>query len=113
MVTIVVVINIFISLMLLYVAWQVWRLKKQIAFISDRLLDYERCSHELLYQAPTNINLAQQNIQNLRQSKQGLQMQIQQVRQIISLLLLGQRTWGRYIRRPVPITGKKLPVTFN
>ncbi|MEJ1935080.1 hypothetical protein WDZ92_33195 [Nostoc sp. NIES-2111] len=113
MVTIVVVINIFISLMLLYVALRVWQLKKQIVLISDRLLDCERCSHELLYQAPTNINLAQQNIQNLRQSKQGLQMQIQQVRQIISLLLLGQRTWGRYISRPVPITPKKPPMRFS
>lgn len=110
MVTVVVAINILTSLMLLYVAWRVWQLKKQIAFVSDRLLDYERCSHNLLHQAPENIYLGQQNIQNLRQSNQGLQIQIQQVRQIVSLLLLGQRTWGRYVRKPVSIYKKQQSV---
>jgi hypothetical protein len=113
MVKIVVIINIFISLMLLYVAWRVWQLKRQIAFISDRLLDYERCSHELLYQAPTNIYLAQQNIHNLRQSNQGVQIQIQQVRQIVSLLLLGQRTWGRYLRKTNFPAREKPPMRFS
>lgn len=107
MVTVVVGINIIISLMLLYVAWRVSLLKKQIALLSDRLLRYERCSHNLLHQAPENIYLGQQNIQNLRQSNQGLQIQIQRVRQIISLLLLGQRTWGRYTRRSGFASGKQ------
>ena len=106
MVIIVVLVNIFISVLLLYGAWRVCLLKKQIAFIGDLLLEYERCSHNLLYRAPANIYLGQQNLQNLRHSNQGLQIQIQQVKQILSLLLLGQRTWERYVRKPVSISGK-------
>ncbi|AFY47665.1 hypothetical protein Nos7524_1799 [Nostoc sp. PCC 7524] len=109
MVTLVVVINTLISIMLLCVAWQVWQLKRKIAFIGDRLTDYERCSHDLLYQAPANLYLGQQNLQNLRQSNQALQIQIQQVRQIISILLLGQRTWRRYIRKPDLISRNHRP----
>ncbi|UKO99520.1 hypothetical protein [Nostoc sp. UHCC 0870] len=99
MVTVVVVINTLISLMLLYVAWRVWQLKQKIAFIGDRLTEYERCTHDLLYKAPENIYLGQNSIQQLRQSNQVLQLQIQQIRQIISILLLGRRTWQRYFRK--------------
>lgn len=103
MVTIVVVINMVISIVLLGLAWQVWRLKRKIAFIGDRLLDYERCSHDLLHNAPENIYLGQQSLENLRQSNQNLQIQIQQLRQIVSLLLLGQRSWKRYVGKNKPI----------
>jgi len=106
MAIVVVVFNTAISVILLYIAWRVWQLKRLIAFIADRLIDYERCSHDLLYKAPDNIYLGQQNLQNLRLSNQSLQIQIQQVRQILSLLLLGQRTWGRYVRKQVSISEK-------
>ncbi|WP_414753592.1 hypothetical protein [Anabaena sp. CCY 9910] len=106
MVIVVVVFNTAVSVILLYVAWRVWQLKRLIAFIADRLIDYERCSHDLLYKAPENIYLGQQNLQNLRLSNQSLQSQIQQTRQIVSLLLLGQRTWGRYVRKPVSMSEK-------
>ncbi|QLE59449.1 hypothetical protein [Nostoc sp. TCL26-01] len=108
MVMVVVGINTLISLILLYVAWRIWKLKRLIVFIGDRLTAYERCSHELLYKAPENIYLGQQNIYNLRQGNQSLQTQLQQVRQILSLLLLGQRTWRRYSRKPYPTSGKKM-----
>jgi hypothetical protein len=99
MVMAVVAINTLISLILLYVAWQLWQLRQKIAFIGDRLTDYERCTYDLLYKAPASIYLGQNSIQQLRQSNQALQAQIQQIRQIISILLLIQRTWQRYFRR--------------
>ncbi|MEA5583474.1 hypothetical protein VB620_19280 [Nodularia harveyana UHCC-0300] len=95
MVTTVVVINTLISLVLLYIAWRVWKLKQWIGYIADKLNAYERNTHEFLYQAPENIDIAQQKIYSLRQRNQKLQVQVQQVRQIISLLLLGKRFWGR------------------
>jgi len=98
MVTLVVIINILISLLLFFIAWQVWRLKARIAFITERLTAYEKCSQTLLSQAPQNLNLSQQNIHNLRLKNQSLQFKIQQVRQIVSLLLLGQRVGQRYFR---------------
>jgi len=91
MVTLVVIINTLISLLLLFIAWQVWKIKKQIAWVADRLTAYEQCSDTWLSQAPVNLDISQRNIHNLRQGNQSLQSKIQQVRQIISLLLLGKR----------------------
>ena len=95
MVTTVVVINTIISLLLFYIAWRVWKLKQWIGCIADKLNAYERHTHAVLYKAPENIEISQQKIYSLRQGNEKLQVQIQQVRQIISLLLLGKRFWGR------------------
>ncbi|MHC5728333.1 MAG: hypothetical protein ACYTXY_30310 [Nostoc sp.] len=107
MVILVILVNTLISLILLYVAWRVWQLKRQLAYIADRLTAYESCTHAALNKAPENIYLSQDNIYNLRQKNQALQMQIQQVRQIISLLLLGRQIWQRYFRRLELISGKR------
>ncbi|MEH2303522.1 MAG: hypothetical protein V7K88_32280 [Nostoc sp.] len=107
MVILVILVNTLISLILFYVAWRVWQLKQQLAYIADRLTVYESCTHAALNKAPENIYLSQENIYNLRQKNQALQMQIQQVRQIISLLLLGRQIWERYFRRLELTPGKK------
>ncbi|MEH2160050.1 MAG: hypothetical protein V7K38_03165 [Nostoc sp.] len=108
MVILVILVNTLISLMLFYVAWRVWQLKQQLAYIADRLTIYETCTDAALNKAPENIYLSQENIYNLRQKNQALQIQIQQVRQIISLLLQGQKIWRRYFRRLELISGKKI-----
>ncbi|WP_414526480.1 hypothetical protein [Nodularia chucula] len=95
MVTTVVVINTLISMLLLYIAWRVWKLKQWIGCVADKLNAYERNTHAVLFTAPENIDIAQQQIYHLRQRNQQLQLQVQQVRQIISLLLLGKRFWGK------------------
>ena len=110
MVTIVVAINTLISLILLYVAWRLWKLKKRIARIADRLIIYERRSHDALDKAPENIYASQQGIHGLRQKNQALQVQIQQVRQIINLLLFAQQIWRRYFRRIDSTFGKGVKV---
>lgn len=110
MVTVVVVINVLISLILLYVALQVWQLKKKLALIADSLTVYERNTHAVLSNAPKNISAGQQGIHNLRQGNQGTQAQIQQVRQIVNLLFLGRRFWGRSFRRRGYQFGKKTVV---
>ncbi|TVP65459.1 MAG: hypothetical protein EA343_03180 [Nodularia sp. (in: Bacteria)] len=109
MVTTVVVINTLISLVLLYIAWRVWKLKQWIGRIADKLNAYERHTHAVLYKAPENIDLSQQKIHNLRQGNEKLQVQIQQVRQIINLLLLGKRFWGRSFGW-IGLTSRKNPV---
>ncbi|BAY26941.1 hypothetical protein NIES2100_67570 [Calothrix sp. NIES-2100] len=104
MVILVVVINTLISFALLYVAWRVWKLKQQLRIITDRLSYYESCSHTLLYAAPEKISSAQQSIYNLRQGNQRLEVQIQQIRQIISLLFLGRQMWQRsFANKLVPL----------
>jgi hypothetical protein len=107
MVILVILVNTFISLILLYVAWRVWQLKQQLAYIADRLTAYESCTHIALNKAPENIYLGQQNIYNLRQRNQALQIQIQQVRQIISLVLLGRQIWQRYFPKLELTSGKR------
>jgi predicted negative regulator of RcsB-dependent stress response len=107
MVILVILVNTLISLILLYVAWRVWQLKQQLAYIADRLTVYESFTHTVLNKAPENIYLSQENIYNLRQKNQVLKMQIQQVRQIISLLLQGQQIWQRYFRRLELISEKR------
>jgi hypothetical protein len=96
MVALVVIINILISLILLYIARQVWKLKQRLANMANRLTALERCTHAVLDKAPSNTSRRQQNIQNLRQGNQSIQAQIQQVRQIFSLLLVGQQIQRRY-----------------
>jgi predicted negative regulator of RcsB-dependent stress response len=108
MVILVILVNTLISVILLYVAWRVWQLKQQLAYIADRLTIYETCTHAALNKAPENIYLSQESIYNLRQKNRALQIQIQQVRQIISLLLQGQKIWQRYFRRLELISGKKI-----
>jgi predicted negative regulator of RcsB-dependent stress response len=99
MVTIVVLINTFISLILIYVAWRIWQLRLRLLKIANALTNYERCSHAILHGAPTAIYTRQQNIKNLRSGNQSLQLQIEQVRQIVSLLSMGQQFWRRSGRR--------------
>jgi hypothetical protein len=113
MVTTVVVINTFISLILLFAAWQMWKLKGRIGRIADKLSAYERAAHAALYTAPERIDISQQQIHNLRQGNQGLQLQILQVRQIISLLLFGRRFWGRSFGIPRLRSARRLSTNKN
>jgi hypothetical protein len=85
----------------------VWKVKQQVRIVADRLAAYERCSHALLYAAPEKIYTAQQNIYNLRQRNQSLEVQIQQIQQIISLLYFGRQIWRRYFRSLGSRFGKK------
>ncbi len=96
MVALVVIINILISLILLYIARQVWKLKQRLANMANRLTALERCTHAVLDKASANISRRQQSIHNLRQGNQSIQIQIQQVRQIFSLFLVGQQIQRRY-----------------
>ncbi|MDJ0736630.1 MAG: hypothetical protein QNJ47_21625 [Nostocaceae cyanobacterium] len=98
MVKIIVIINLIISLVLLYLAWRIWQLRLQLATIANWFLATEDTTHLLLNKAPEAIGIGQQNIHNLRTKKQALDSQIQQLRQIISVLILSRQVWHRYFR---------------
>ncbi|MBW4626945.1 MAG: hypothetical protein KME49_15935 [Brasilonema octagenarum HA4186-MV1] len=93
MVTVVVVINILISLILLYVAWRVRRLKRRLTRIANIFIAAERSSHAVLYTAPQAFYTSLGNINNLRHKDQPARLQIQRLRQIFSLVALGQQVW--------------------
>ncbi|MFM8008498.1 MAG: hypothetical protein ACKO86_27020, partial [Dolichospermum sp.] len=88
MVTIVVLINILISLLLLCLARKLWQVKDTLTLITDIFNQYERASYEVLHTAVDNIYLVQEDIQNLNLKNQILQQQIQQIQQIISLIIV-------------------------
>ncbi|MTJ11271.1 hypothetical protein FJR11_01400 [Anabaena sp. UHCC 0187] len=100
MVTIVVLINILISLIFLYLAQQLRKIKYTLAFIADIFNQYERASYAALQTAPDNIYLGKEKIQSLRLEKQILTQQIQQLRQILSLILLVKQIYEGLLSFP-------------
>lgn len=91
MVTVVVAFNVLISLLCLYVAWQVWNLRRVLGAAADVLTDVERSTYEVLHGAPDAIKLGQTGTHGLRESYQQLELQLQKVQQVLMLLGLGQR----------------------
>jgi hypothetical protein len=85
----------------------VWKLKQWIGRIADKLNAYELKTHAFLHKAPENIDISQQEIHNLRQENQKLQVQIQEIRQIISLLSLAKGFSHRFFGRIEWISTKK------
>ncbi len=98
MVTFVVIINTIISLILFSAANKLWRIKKQLAIVADCFITIEMSSHKLLCKAPDAIYLSKNNISNLRYEKQLLQLRIQQLQQIVSLIFFGRQIWCRYMQ---------------
>lgn len=97
MVILVVLLNIIISLIFFYIAWQVWRLKQKLEILTDSLNTYEHLTYAILYQAPEKFYQPQQQIYNLLAKQQNLKLKIQQVQQIVNLLSLGRNIWKMYV----------------
>ncbi len=96
MVTIVVVINIFISLIFFYSAWQLYNLRQKLARLSKFLTNCDRNSYALLHRRAEAIYLAKQNFSNLRQDNQSLQVKLRLVKQILALIVFGRQIlWNR------------------
>lgn len=91
----VVIINIVIALTLLYVAWRLRRLQQQLSRVTQALVTAERATYTVLSKAPNFIYTGQRGISNLRLRNQVLDVQVQQLRQVLGLLFLGSRLWGK------------------
>ena len=91
MVTIVVVINIMISLILFYCTWQVCKLRQRLALLTKFLTNCDRNSYALLHRRAEAIYLGKQNLNNLRQSNQSLQVKLRQFKQILALIVFGRQ----------------------
>lgn len=95
MITVVVTINILISVILLYVAWRVWLLKRSFTNLKNALNTASRNSHAVLSTTTNFLSARQIVIKNLRQRNQGLESQFQKSTQALSLLLIVSRFWRR------------------
>jgi hypothetical protein len=100
MLTVVVVLNVLISLLCLYVAWQVWNLRRALAATADAVLLAERNTYNLLHGAPEAISQGQVGVSRARESYQQLELQLQKVQQVLMLLSLVQRVWRSTTRSP-------------
>jgi hypothetical protein len=94
MLTFVVVLNVLISLICLYVAWQVWNLRRALRATADAVLLAERNTYKLLHGAPEAISQGQVGIAGARDGYQQLELQLQKFQQILMLLSLIQKVWG-------------------
>ncbi len=90
MVTIVVVLNVLISLVCLYVAWQVWNLRRTLVAVVNAIAIAERNTYAVLHGAPDAIDKGQLGVHTLRERYQQLELQLQQVQQVLTVLGLLQ-----------------------
>ncbi|HEY9741048.1 MAG TPA: hypothetical protein V6C90_11210 [Coleofasciculaceae cyanobacterium] len=95
----VVVLNVLISLLCLYVAWQVWNLRRALATAVDVLTNVERSTYAVLNGAPNAISQGQLGVHGLRERYQQLELQLQQVQQVLTVLGLIQSVWSSALRR--------------
>lgn len=103
MVTTVVIFNLIIALILLYVARQVWLIRKKLKRINNKLIAVERSTQVALSTTPNAIYQGQMSIYQLKQRNEPLQVQIQRMKQVLSLLVIGQQTWQRFFLAGSPL----------
>ncbi len=96
MVVTIVIINVSIALILLYVARRVWLLRQKLQRINNTLIAINRSAGAALTGTPNAIYQGQMGIYQLKQRNEPLQIQIQRVRQVLSLLSVGQQAWLRF-----------------
>jgi hypothetical protein len=91
MLQVVVILNVLISLLCIYVAWQVWNLRRTLAAAAAVLSDVERNTYAVLHGAPKAISQGQLGVHGLRERYQQLEVQLQKLQQVLILLSLIQR----------------------
>ncbi|HBW56797.1 MAG TPA: hypothetical protein DEF27_02955 [Oscillatoriales bacterium UBA8482] len=93
MVIIVIIINIFISLMCLSLARKIWMLRLTINRVEKKLILIENRTRLVLEKAPNVINSGQRGSAKLRQNYRQLQVKRQQLEQALGLISLAIKVW--------------------
>jgi hypothetical protein len=103
MITIVIVFltNIVISLMLVYLAWQMWQFKHKLTIIANNLESKESASYGVLARIGDNINVEREQIYYWRQKQEMLKQQLQQGWQTFQLLKLLTTSGWRLLAQKV------------
>lgn len=96
---IVITLNLLISLLCLFVAFRVWRLRQTLSRVADALISAEKETHAILHPAPHNIIKGQQGTSVLRRQYRNLANQLRQVQQILAIVTLVLRVGHRGSRR--------------
>ncbi len=96
MVETIIVINLLIASILLFVARRIWLLRPRLQRLNNTLTSVNRRTQAALAGTPNAIYKGQMGIYQLKQRNEPLQIKIQRVRQVLSLLSIGQQAWQRF-----------------
>lgn len=96
MIIIVITLNLIITIFNLYLVVKLWQLRKLLALITKALINCENYLYYVLLITPKVLQKEQNNIYHWRQNYQLWQLQLQKIKQIITLLNLLYRIWRRY-----------------
>ncbi|MBO1346300.1 MAG: hypothetical protein EBE86_002345 [Hormoscilla sp. GUM202] len=110
---IVIALNLLISLLCLFVAFRVWRLRQTLSRVADALISAELETHAILHPAPHSIIKGQRGTSALRRQYRSLMNQVKQVQQILAIVSLVLGVGHRGCRRAPPFqknrTNYRLP----
>ncbi|MGK7901227.1 MAG: hypothetical protein AB4352_07410 [Hormoscilla sp.] len=96
---IVIALNLLISLLCLFVAFRVWRLRQRLSRVADALILAEKKTHAILHKAPDRIIKGQRGTSALRRQYRNLINQVRQVQQILTIVSLVLGVGRRASRR--------------
>lgn len=99
MVVLIVVINLFITLLNIYIATKIWQLRQIIAKITRVISNCDLYFYALLHNTPQVIYQGQDKIQQIKIQYQTIQFQLQQIRQIILIFNWSYRIWRGYLKQ--------------
>lgn len=91
--------NLLITILNLYIAWKIWRLRQVLARVTAKLNLIEYRTYYLLCGAPRAIITAQQETSRLKIGYEKLTAQLQQMQKLLQLLTLAMNIW-RYVSQP-------------
>lgn len=97
MVTVVVFMNLGLTLVLLYVAWQIWQVRLKLARIADVLLVYERVTRAALQQTPNAIAVGRMAIRQAQQPNVPADLRLTRIQQVLNLSVIGLQIWQQTI----------------
>ena len=109
MVVTIIVINVLIASILLYVARRVWLLRQKLQRINNKLIAINRRTQAALAGTPNAIYKGQMGLSQLKQRNEPLQVQILRVKQVLSLLSVGQQAWQRFSFPNTAFLGRQRP----
>ncbi|MEQ9355113.1 hypothetical protein [Coleofasciculus chthonoplastes] len=105
MLTVVVILNLLISLFGFYLAWRIWKLRRVIGAAADIVARAERSTYRVLHGAPQAISKGQIGVHGLKKRYQHLEFQLQRVQRVLMVLGFIQKTYQSRRRR----RGKRSP----
>lgn len=97
MIVIVITLNLIITIFNLYLVVKIWQLRKLLTLITKAIINCENYLYYVLLLTPQILQKEQTNIYHFRRNYQLWQLQLQKIKQIVTLLNWLYRIWRRYV----------------